>query len=58
MRFKMLIDGEWTDAQDGATWAVINPATEKKVADLPFGGAVETTRAISAAEAALSAGGA
>ena len=54
MRFKMLIDGEWTDAQDGATWAVINPATEKKVADLPFGGAVETTRAISAAEAALS----
>ena len=54
MRFKMLIDGEWTDAQDGATWAVINPATEKKVADLPFGGAVETTRAIGAAEAALS----
>ena len=54
MRFEMLINGEWTDAQDGATWAVINPATEKKVADLPFGGAVETTRAIGAAEAALS----
>ena len=54
MRFEMLINGEWTDAQDGATWAVINPATEKKVADLPFGGAVETIRAIGAAEAALS----
>ena len=53
MRFKMLIDGEWTDASDGVTWAVINPATEKKVADVPFGGADEASRAISAAEAAL-----
>lgn len=53
MRMQMLIDGEWTDASDGATWEVINPATEKKVAEVPFGGALETTRAISAAEAAL-----
>ncbi len=53
MRFKMLIDGEWMDASDGATWAVINPATEKKVAEVPFGGANETSRAISAAESAL-----
>ncbi|MCY4020713.1 MAG: NAD-dependent succinate-semialdehyde dehydrogenase [Chloroflexi bacterium] len=53
MRFKMLIDGEWTDAAEGATWAVVNPATEEKVADVPFGGADETSRAICAAEAAL-----
>ncbi|MCY4537225.1 MAG: aldehyde dehydrogenase family protein [Chloroflexi bacterium] len=53
MRFKMLIDGEWTDASEGETWAVINPATEKKVADVPFGGADEASRAISAAESAL-----
>lgn len=53
MRFKMLIDGEWTDASDGAAWTVINPATEKKVAEVPFGGANETSRAISAAESAL-----
>ncbi len=53
MRFKMLIDGEWTDASDGASWTVINPATEKKVADVPFGGADEASRAISAAESAL-----
>jgi len=53
MRFKMLIDGEWTDASDGVTWSVINPATEKKVADVPFGGADEASRAISAAESAL-----
>ncbi|MCY4071780.1 MAG: NAD-dependent succinate-semialdehyde dehydrogenase [Chloroflexi bacterium] len=53
MRFKMLIDGEWTDASDGVTWAVINPATEKKVADVPYGRADEASRAISAAESAL-----
>ena len=53
MQFKMLIDGEWTDAQDGGAWEVINPATERAVADVPFGGAAETTRAIAAADAAL-----
>ena len=53
MRFKMLIDGEWTAASDGGTWTVINPATEKKVAEVPYGGAAETSRAISAAAGAL-----
>ena len=53
MQFKMLIDGEWTDAQDGGTWEVINPASERVIADVPFGGAAETTRAIAAADAAL-----
>ncbi len=52
MKYQMLIDGEWRDAEDGATWTVINPATERKVADVPYGGASETTRAIAAAEAA------
>lgn len=50
---KMLIDGGWRDAADGATWQVINPATEAPVADVPFGGAAETTQAISAAHDAL-----
>ena len=53
MMNKMLIDGEWTDAADGATWAVVNPATEQPIADVPFAGAEETTRAISAAHEAL-----
>ena len=53
MHFKMLIDGQWADAQDGETWKVINPATEQPVADVPFGGAAETTLAIAAADAAL-----
>ena len=53
MHFKMLIDGQWADAQNGETWQVINPATEQPVADVPFGGAAETTLAIAAADAAL-----
>ena len=55
MRYQMLIDGEWRDAQDGATWDVVNPATEAIIERAPFGGAAETTRAIAAAEAALPA---
>ncbi|MCY3831421.1 MAG: NAD-dependent succinate-semialdehyde dehydrogenase [Chloroflexi bacterium] len=49
MYYKMLINGQWTDADDGATWTVVNPATETPIRDLPFGGAAETTRAITAA---------
>ena len=50
---KMLIDGQWTEADDGATWQVVNPATETPIAEAPFGGAEETTRAITAAHEAL-----
>ena len=49
----MLIDGQWIDAADGGTWQVVNPATELPIADLPFGGAEEASRAIAAADAAL-----
>ena len=55
MRYQMLIDGEWRDAQDGATWEVVNPATETVIRRVPFGGAAETTSAIAAAEEALAA---
>ena len=50
---KMLIDGHWMEAADGATWQVVNPATEAPIAAVPYGGAEETTRAISAAHEAL-----
>lgn len=53
MQYKMLIDGRWADAEDGATWEVVNPATEASIADVPFGGAAETAQAISAAHEAL-----
>ncbi len=55
MRYQMLIDGQWSDAEDGATWEVVNPATEAIIGRAPFGGAAETTRAIAAAAAALPA---
>ena len=53
MIYKMLINGQWRDAADGGTWQVVNPATEMPIADVPFGGAEETTQAISAAHEAL-----
>ena len=53
MKYKMLIDGEWLDAADGRTWQLVNPATEETVARVPFGGAVEATKAITAAHGAL-----
>ena len=53
MKYKMLIDGQWSDAADGGSWQVVNPATEEAVARVPFGGAEETTRAITAAHQAL-----
>ena len=32
---KMLIDGEWVDASNGATYTVPNPATEEPVGRAP-----------------------
>ena len=55
MQYKMLIDGNWTDALDGETWQVVNPATEAPVAAVPFGGAAEVEAAIDAADRALPA---
>lgn len=52
MHWRMLIDGAWTDARGGRTWAVINPATEEKIADVPFGGAEDAHAAIDAARRA------
>ena len=49
----MLIDGQWSDAADGATWQVVNPARETPLMQTPFGGAEEATKAIAAAHAAL-----
>ena len=46
------IDGAWTGAAGGATVAIHNPATGEKLAAVPDMGAVETRRAIEAADAA------
>ena len=55
MQYKMLIDGNWTDAFNGESWQVVNPATEAPVAAVPFGGAAEVEAAIDAADRALPA---
>ncbi len=49
------IDGKWTAADSGRTFAVTNPATGEHIADVPRLGAAETRRAIEAANAALPA---
>ncbi len=58
MQYKMLIDGNWTEARDGDTWQVVNPASEAPVATVPFGGAAEVEAAIDAAQRALPGWGA
>lgn len=48
-----LIGGEWTDALDGRTLAVNNPATGELLANVPFMGKTEAQRAIAAAHVAF-----
>ena len=50
-----LIDGKWVAADDGARFAVRNPATGEEIAQVARAGAAETRRAIAAAQRALPA---
>jgi succinate-semialdehyde dehydrogenase/glutarate-semialdehyde dehydrogenase len=52
LRQQAYIDGEWCDANGGATVEVRNPATGDKLGTVPHMGADETRRAIDAANAA------
>jgi succinate-semialdehyde dehydrogenase / glutarate-semialdehyde dehydrogenase len=52
---QMYIDGKWTDALDGGTLAVINPADETTIGAVAFGGRADAERAIDAAARALPA---
>jgi succinate-semialdehyde dehydrogenase/glutarate-semialdehyde dehydrogenase len=49
------IRGEWVEADSGATFAVVNPATGEELAQVPRMGADETRRAIEAAQDAYPA---
>ena len=49
------IDGQWVDADNGATLAVTNPANGEVIAEVAKCGTAETRRAIEAANAALPA---
>lgn len=52
LRQQAFLNGEWRDADDGATLAVTNPATGEQLGTVPLMGAAETRRAIEAANAA------
>ena len=52
LRTDALIDGQWTGADSGDTFAVTDPATGAVVADVAHCGTAETRRAIAAAETA------
>jgi 1-pyrroline dehydrogenase len=52
-RQQMFIDGDWTDAASGETAAVINPATEQEIAQVPKGDAGDVDRAVAAARGAF-----
>ncbi|MEQ3696900.1 MAG: NAD-dependent succinate-semialdehyde dehydrogenase [Pseudomonadales bacterium] len=52
---KLLINGQWVDADSGETVDVTNPSTGEIVAKVAKGGQAETQRAIEAADAALPA---
>ncbi len=55
LRTQAYVAGEWIDADSGATFPVLDPATGETLADVPRLGAAETRRAIEAAERALPA---
>jgi len=52
LRQQAYVDGRWVDADNGATFAVTNPANGEHLANVPRMGATETRRAIAAAAAA------
>ncbi len=54
-RTQALINGEWVNAESGATFPVSNPATVEVLGTVPDMGASETRRAIAAASAAFPA---
>ncbi len=52
-RFRMFINGDWSDAASGETTPVVNPATEEVIAEVPKGDAGDVDRAVGAARAAF-----
>jgi acyl-CoA reductase-like NAD-dependent aldehyde dehydrogenase len=54
--YRLYIDGRWSDASGGATYDIVNPATEEVVARAPNGSAADMERAIAAARRAFDEG--
>ena len=47
---QLLIDGQWQDAADGRTLAVVNPATGKEIGRVAHAGIADLDRALAAAQ--------
>ena len=54
-RYRLHIGGAWRDAEDGATFDLVEPYSRKTLARIPAGGPAETEAAIAAAQAAFPA---
>ena len=50
--YRLLINGEWVEAENGATFATYNPATGEKLADVADASAADIEKAVQAARAA------
>jgi 1-pyrroline dehydrogenase len=50
---RMFVGGEWTEASEGETVDVVNPATEEVIAQVPKGTPADVDRAVAAARAAF-----
>jgi succinate-semialdehyde dehydrogenase len=48
--YKQLIGGEWSDASSRRVKAVVNPATEEVIREIPYGAAADCRAAIEAAQ--------
>lgn len=55
LKSQALINGKWTAADNGETYAVINPANGNEIAQVAKCGRDETTRAVETAQSALAA---
>ena len=55
-RYQMYIDGEWTDAENGATFTSVNPATGEIWAEVPEASEHDVNRAVEAAHRAFTEG--
>ena len=54
--YKMLIDGQWVPASDGAKFNSLNPTTGKVWATVPEAAAEDVDRAVRAADRAFNQG--
>ena len=55
-QFKLFINNEWVDAKDGETFITYNPCTGEPIAEMAYGSAEDTEKAIDAASKAFESG--